>query len=100
MTDSRGGSTSGGPGAVGPARPAVPPMPPPDMPRVPRSARSGWTIAVLVYGLLVTGGYAAVAFTGYEPGTPERDAVPASVRSSPGGYRTFHFWHSGYHGGK
>jgi len=26
--------------------------------------------------------------------------VPASVRSSPGGYRSYHFWHTGYHGGK
>lgn len=26
--------------------------------------------------------------------------VPASVRSSPGGYRSYHFWHSGFHGGK
>ena len=23
-----------------------------------------------------------------------------SVRSSPGGYRSFHFWHSGFSGGK
>lgn len=26
--------------------------------------------------------------------------VPASVRTSPGGYRSYHFWHSGLHGGK
>lgn len=26
--------------------------------------------------------------------------IPASVRSSPGGYRSFHFWHTGVHGGK
>jgi hypothetical protein len=30
----------------------------------------------------------------------EHVVVPASVRSSPGGYRSFHFWHSGFHGGK
>ena len=30
----------------------------------------------------------------------EHVTVPASVRSSPGGYRSFHFWHSGFHGGK
>jgi hypothetical protein len=53
-----------------------------------------------VIGVLIVGGYAALAFTGYEPGSPERDEIPASVRSSPGGYRTYHFWHSGYHGGK
>ena len=38
--------------------------------------------------------------SGYEPGSPKRDEIPASIRSSPGGYRTYHFWHSGYHGGK
>ena len=26
--------------------------------------------------------------------------IPASVRSSPGGYRSYHFWHSGFQGGK
>lgn len=26
--------------------------------------------------------------------------VPPSVRSSPGGYRSYHFWHTGYSGGK
>ena len=48
----------------------------------------------------IVGSYTVIAFTGYEVGSPERDEVPASVRSSPGGYRTYHFWHSGYHGGK
>ncbi len=44
--------------------------------------------------------YAIVAFTGTEFGDPERDYIPPDVRQSPGGYRSFHFWHSGYHGGK
>ncbi|HEX4385113.1 MAG TPA: hypothetical protein VH083_19275 [Myxococcales bacterium] len=26
--------------------------------------------------------------------------IPASVRSSPGGYRSYHFWHAGFQGGK
>jgi hypothetical protein len=52
------------------------------------------------FGALITVGYAAVAYTDYEPGSPAREEIPASVRSSPGGYRSFHFWHSGYHGGK
>ncbi len=30
----------------------------------------------------------------------EHVVVPASVRSSPGGYRSYHFWHLGFHGGK
>ena len=80
-----------------------PPRPgdrPPDRPPVPRPrfAKSAAVMAVL--GTLIVGSYAALAFTGYEPGSPERDEIPASVRSSPGGYRTYHFWHSGYHGGK
>ena len=72
----------------------------PDLPRVPRAKRSRMAIVLAVFGALAVGGYAAMAFTDYEPGSPERDEIPASVRSSPGGYRSFHFWHSGYHGGK
>ena len=30
----------------------------------------------------------------------EHVSIPASVRSSPGGYRSYHFWHSGFQGGK
>jgi hypothetical protein len=44
--------------------------------------------------------YGVAAFTGWEPGTPQRETIPGDVRNSPGGYRSFHFWHSGYHGGK
>lgn len=72
----------------------------PDLPPVPRSKTSKLAIVLGVFGVLTIGGYSAMAFTGYEPGSPERDEIPASVRSSPGGYRSFHFWHSGYHGGK
>jgi hypothetical protein len=69
----------------------------PVVPR-PRFARTAWVFAVL--GGVIVAGYGALAFTGYEPAVPRRDEVPASFRASPGGYRTFHFWHSGYHGGK
>ncbi|MBC7974933.1 MAG: hypothetical protein H7138_08095 [Myxococcales bacterium] len=75
--------------------------PAPDHPRVPRGGTlSRGAIALAVFGTIVTGGYAAMAYTEYEPGSPAREEIPASVRSSPGGYRSFHFWHSGYHGGK
>jgi hypothetical protein len=81
--------------------PATPPGAPAlDLPPVPRRRLSRTAIALGVFGALITAGYAALAYTGYEPGSPERDEIPASVRSSPGGYRSFHFWHSGYHGGK
>lgn len=85
-----------------PAKPSGPAAgpPAPDLPPVPRPRWSANAIVLGVFGLLVTTGYAALAYSEYEPGSPEREEIPASVRSSPGGYRTFHFWHSGYHGGK
>ena len=72
----------------------------PDRPPVPRPPRSIFAIVMLVFAVVVVGGYSALAFTQRELGEPERDEIPASVRSSPGGYRSYHFWHSGYHGGK
>jgi len=74
--------------------------PRPDAPRVPRPRPSVLSYGLAIFGALVTTGYAALAYTDYEPGSPAREEIPASVRSSPGGYRSFHFWHSGYHGGK
>lgn len=44
--------------------------------------------------------YAALALTGVELGDTKREVLPPDVRQSPGGYRSFHFWHSGYSGGK
>ena len=73
---------------------------PPDRPEVPRPKFAKTAIVFAVLGTIIVGSYSAMAFTGYEPGAPSRDQVPASFRSSPGGYRTFHFWHAGYHGGK
>lgn len=53
-------------------------------------------------GLMIgaVGLYAFGSFTGYRHLDGEREKVDPSVRSSPGGYRSFHFWHSGYAGGK
>jgi len=51
-------------------------------------------------GAAMVAGYMAIAVTGWEPMAPEQQVLPASVRQSPGGYRSFHFWHSGFHGGK
>jgi hypothetical protein len=89
----------------------VPPTPPPgapaasgapalDRPPVPRPKVSRGAIALAVIGALGVGGYSGIAYSDYELGSPARDEIPASVRSSPGGYRSFHFWHTGYHGGK
>ena len=52
------------------------------------------------FGALLLLVYAGVAFMGHEFGDAERERVPPDVRQSPGGYRSFHFWHSGYRGGK
>ena len=54
----------------------------------------------LVIGILIIVLYGVVAFTGMEFGDPRRQVVPEDARKSPGGYRSFHYWHSGYRGGK
>ena len=79
---------------------ATPPPPEPDRPPVLRPKRGPGVIVLGVIAAIIVGGYSYVAFAQHEFGTPERDEIPASVRASPGGYRSFHFWHSGYHGGK
>ena len=73
---------------------------PPDRPAIPRARRSWFTYVVLVWAVVVVGGYTAVAVTQHELSTVDKDEIPGSVRSSPGGYRSYSFWHSGYHGGK
>lgn len=57
----------------------------------------------LLYKALVIGSlglYGAAGLFGWEFGSSEKGQIPASVRSSPGGYRSTHFWHTGYFGGK
>jgi hypothetical protein len=73
---------------------------PPDRPPVPRARRSVLSMFVVGFAVLVLGGYTAVAVTQRELRSVEKDEIPGSVRSSPGGYRSYSFWHSGYHGGK
>jgi len=51
-------------------------------------------------GILMIALYGYATFTGKEVGDPKREIIPADVRQSPGGYRSFHFWHGGYRGGK
>jgi hypothetical protein len=52
-----------------------------------------WVASVVVI-------YALLGFAGWRSSRSERETIDASVRSSPGGYRSFHFWHSGFQGGK
>ena len=54
----------------------------------------------LLFGGAVLALYMFVAWSGWELGSPRRQFIPADVRNSPGGYRSYHFWHSGYRGGK
>jgi hypothetical protein len=72
----------------------------PDHPRVPRRQRSVRAVFAGVIAAILCCGYGALAYTQHELREPEHDVIPPSVRTSPGGYRSFHFWHSGYHGGK
>jgi hypothetical protein len=54
----------------------------------------------MMIGIGIIALYGLSSLRGWEIGTPKREVVPADVRQSPGGYRSFHFWHSGFHGGK
>jgi hypothetical protein len=72
-----------------------------DRPPIPRpSRRSLLTRIYTVAGGGVIVLYLGAGLLGWDFRSTERETVPASVRTAPGGYRTFHFWHTGYHGGK
>ena len=75
---------------------------PPAQPQLPTVAPGmGRNVArALSAAVIVT--YLFLSFTGWSGsgGGTARGNVPTSVRSSPGGFRTYHFWHSGYMGGK
>jgi hypothetical protein len=75
-------------------------QPPADNPRVPRPKRPVLATVMMIFSGLVVAGYGTLAFSQRELTAAERDEIPASVRASPGGYRSYHFWHTGYHGGK
>jgi hypothetical protein len=73
----------------------------PDRPPVPRSRRGGVITVYAVIAAAIIGAWVFAGATGWAFGTTSsHDEVPPSMRSSPGGYRAFHFWHSGYQGGK
>jgi hypothetical protein len=74
---------------------------PADHPPVPRP-KQGFLLFAFV-GVLcaaIVVGYGWFASTQRELGSEERDQIPSGMRSTPGGYRTYSYWHSGYHGGK
>ena len=45
-------------------------------------------------------GYGATGLLGWEYGSADKQKLPDNVRKQPGGYRTFHYWHSSHRGGK
>ncbi|MBS2029001.1 MAG: hypothetical protein JST54_13955 [Deltaproteobacteria bacterium] len=57
-----------------------------------------WFYRIWVVSLL--GFFAWASVTGYRFGNEAHERVDPSVRSSPGGYRSYHFWHTGFSGGK
>lgn len=54
----------------------------------------------VIFSLFVIALYAVSAFRGWEFPSAKRELLSPTVRSSPGGYRSYHFWHPGFHGGK
>jgi len=64
---------------------------------------SGLAKLTLLVGALCMGVFAYRTAHGTGPGTARESFIPADVRSSPGGYRSVHYWHArsgGYRGGK
>lgn len=62
--------------------------------------RSFLSLAYLVVGLGLVGAWGYAAAAGIERAGASVKRLPPDVRTSPGGYRSFHFWHAGYRGGK
>lgn len=69
-------------------------------PRIPRDRPSWLTLAYGGLGVVLVAGYLLAGLFGWSFEEEERDALPAGVRQAPGGYRSYHLWHSGYQGGK
>lgn len=71
-----------------------------DRPPVPAVKRS---LLVKVYtglSLVALTVFVLAGVFGWELSGSSTDRAPGSARQSPGGYRSYHFWHVGYHGGK
>jgi hypothetical protein len=55
-------------------------------------------ILYMIFGTGVLGLYATASILGWELGGGTRRQLPPDARQN--GYRSFHFWHYGLHGGK
>jgi len=69
-------------------------------PTPPGRKTSALVIAYGAFGALVVLLYLASGLLGWNGPAEERTFMPAGARQAPGGYRTYHFWPSGYQGGK
>jgi hypothetical protein len=49
----------------------------------------------LTYGTAILGLYTIAAWRGWEVFAAKRGLIPASVRQSPGGYRSYGYWRGG-----
>ena len=56
--------------------------------------------AYLVWAAGCLGVFLYAGLSGWQYRAAPLMVLPADVRQSPGGYRSFHFWHSGWQGGK
>jgi hypothetical protein len=61
---------------------------------------NGWLFAYVLAGTGLTGLYGAGEVLGWETDPVTRVTMDPSVRQSPGGWRSWTFWHQGLHGGK
>jgi hypothetical protein len=52
------------------------------------------------FAALLLGGYGWSEAVGWEASQPARETIAPAVRQSPGGWRSYTFWHQGLHGGK
>jgi hypothetical protein len=51
-------------------------------------------------GLTVLAAFGWAGLSGWHYVDERPKFLPRGVRTAPGGYRSYHFWHSGWHGGK
>jgi hypothetical protein len=56
--------------------------------------------AYVAFGVLLLGLYGWSEAVGWEPTNTVEGRMEPSVRQSPGGWRTWTFWHRGVRGGK
>ncbi|HJZ85256.1 MAG TPA: hypothetical protein VKN99_08815 [Polyangia bacterium] len=54
----------------------------------------------LAFGVAALTVYTLAEAQGWQFAGSRQQVIPADVRQSPGGYRSFHFWHAGWQGGK